>query len=256
MDPASQPPEEMSALERRLLDAARNERIPDALGARMAEGLGLHVASSAPSVSPAAGGKVGAPLFAKAGLWGALSVAVVAGVVGWRAAQPATPADHAAAGAPEVHAARQDEATPTVVEPETATAIERTPTPIERTSQPTPAVVDHVAPARSSARVDDDALRAEVALLDQARVALRAGQAGRALRLLDQRRQRFTRGRLAPEAAALRIEALVQQGSYARAEAMSRQFETAYPSHPLRERVSTLGRTGSTRAQHLASPAR
>jgi hypothetical protein len=242
MDPRSQPPAELGALERRLLEAARHDSVPEALRARMAEGLGLHVAATTPSAAVGAASKLGAPLFAKAGLWGAL--AVVVGVMGWRAAQPAE-RDAAAVspGGPNPIASPSPIATPIPI-----------PIPIPTTvPSASTTALDRPTVARPSARVDDSALRAEVALLDQARFALREDQGARALRLLDQHRQRFAQGILAPEAAALRIEALVQQGSYARAEALSQRFASAYPSHPLRERVSALGSQGASRASALPS---
>ena len=75
MDPKPQPHWEMSELERRLLEAARMDRVPRELGARMAQALGVQAGASS-SVAPAASdaaGTAGAPLFAKAGLWGVLS---------------------------------------------------------------------------------------------------------------------------------------------------------------------------------------
>ncbi len=239
MDPNAPPPAELGALERRLLEAARADRVPEALRARMAEGLGLHVAATSPSATVGAASKVGAPLFAKAGLWGALSIAIVAGVMGWREVEPA-------AGNPIPTPTPTPIPIPIPIPIPTAIPI-----PIPSSiANPIPTA----SPAhRPSAPVDDSALRAEVALLDQARFALREDQSARALRLLDQHRQRFTRGTLAPEAAALRIEALVQQGSYARAEALSQRFASAYPSHPLRERVSALGQKGANHAQALPS---
>ena len=240
MDPNAQPAAELDALERRLLEAARADRVPEALRARMAEGLGLHVAATTPSAAVGAAGKVGAPLFGKAGLWGALSLAMVVGVMGWRSAEPN-------AGEPIATANPIPIAIPIPIP---------IPVPIPipiPTARPIPTPSAQPAPPRLNAPVDDSALRAEVALLDQARFALRQEQSARALRLLDQHRQRFTQGTLAPEAAALRIEALVQQGSYARAEALSQRFASAYPSHPLRERVSALAQQGASHAQALPS---
>jgi outer membrane protein assembly factor BamD (BamD/ComL family) len=94
--------------------------------------------------------------------------------------------------------------------------------------------------ARATAPSDDAALLAEIALLDRARNALRERASARAVALLEQHARRFARGELAPEAAALRIEALVQRGSHAEAEALAQRFVRAYPNHPLSAQVSRL----------------
>jgi hypothetical protein len=227
MDPASNA--EVSQLEHGLLEAARSDRIPDALRTRMAEGLGLQAAALQGSL--AAGTKLGTPLFANAGLWGVLSVTLLAAITAWQVARPA-PRESAAPPAQDASA------TPTVAPVSTApaavTAADIEPTP--SAAKPTGESV-----AASTRPADDDAaLRAEIALLDRARYALRDGAGERALRLLEQHRRRFQNGQLAPEARALRIEALLQRGSYAQAESMSREFAVAYPNHPLRERVAAL----------------
>jgi outer membrane protein assembly factor BamD (BamD/ComL family) len=95
-------------------------------------------------------------------------------------------------------------------------------------------------PRKQTATVDDAALRAEVALLARARRALQQNATARAHQVLDQHRSRFARGTLAPEAAALRIEALFQQGAFEQAEAKTAAFMRAYPNHPLHTHVARL----------------
>jgi hypothetical protein len=234
MDP-TEPDAEISELEQRLLELARHDRIPAALSARMAEGLGMHVAGAALHSGVAAGSKLSAPLFAKTGLWGVLSIALAAAVATWYAAPSAPHADHAAqlersaSTAPSAIEAPAPSATNAAVAP--SIAFEKTAPPADSRER---------LRTRPAAAGDDSALRAEVALLDGARDALRENDGARALRLLDQHRRRFARARLAPEAAALRIEALVQLGSYAQAETMSQRFLSAYPQHPLRAHVAEL----------------
>ena len=233
MDPAPWSDGDMGELERRLLEAAKRDHVPDALGARMAHGLGVHAAGTAAAAEIAAGSQLGAPLFAKAGLWGVLSLALVAAVAGWRAVQSAPPparaVQQARAGTPP---ARSSAA---VVPFEASAAIAA-----EDSARPTLPVEHGAAPARPAAGFDDAALRGEIALLDRARAALHRGASARALRMLDRHQERFAPAKLAPEAAALRIEALVQRGSHAQASSMSRQFINAYPTHPLSEHVATL----------------
>ena len=75
-------------------------------------------------------------------------------------------------------------------------------------------------------------LAEEVALLDRARRAIRAGDAAGALALLDGYRTSFPRGLLAPEASVLRIDALMATGQRARAQAESRSFLQKFPGSP------------------------
>ena len=235
---AAPPNGDMSELELRLLEAARADRIPPEFRMRMAEGLGVHAAGAAVHGALSAGGKVGAPWFAKTGLWGVLSLSLVVAGASWYAARSAPGASR------EPHepmsSAREVAPAGGEIAPDASSAT--TPAKPEQTAAP---ATDTAPPARvrAAAGGDDAALRAEVALLDRARQALHAGEAPLALRLLDQHSRRFARGMLEPEATALRIEALVQIGSYEQAGAMSQRFVSAYPSHPLREHVAKLTAT-------------
>ena len=214
--------DDMTELERQLLEAARADRAPEALSAKMAQGLQV----GGPSVAAGtAAGKAGASLFAKAGLWGTLSLGALAVTSGWYATRetPATPAPQEAQQGPQA-------AQP----PQTVQA--ELPAPAAES----PAAEDDARPAPQGANPDDSALRAEVALLARARGALQERASSQALVLLDRHRERFARGTLRPEAAALRIEALMQQGSYEAAESQTDQFVKSYPSHPLATHVAEL----------------
>jgi hypothetical protein len=227
METTPEPNAAFDALEQRLLDAARHDRIPDPLGARMAEGLGLGAGASLPAASLASQSAL-----AKLGLWAALPLALAA-IGGWVATRPSPRAEQDAA-APRAVTSSAAPVAPALA-PTQAPVIAPALTPPSATAplaQPTPA-----ASARGPERGDDDALRAEIALLDRARAALQREQSERALQLLDQHRQRFTQPTLAPEAEALRIEALHQRGAHAQAEALSARFAAAYPTHPLRSRM-------------------
>jgi hypothetical protein len=235
MDPEQPPNAQASELEQRLLELAKHDRIPAALSARMAEGLGVHVAGAVVHGGLAAGSHAGAPWFAKTGLWGVLSVALIGGVATWYARPAAPHATHAAQRAQHLSSA------PPAIEQ----AAEPAPPPAVNapvvTAQAAPAREPVAAPARARAASGGDAaLRAEVALLDRARAALHAHAGAQALRLLDRHQRRFAHGILVPEAEALRIEALVQLGARAQAETMSQRFVAAYPQHPLSDRVARL----------------
>lgn len=80
----------------------------------------------------------------------------------------------------------------------------------------------------------------EVHLIDEARVALRTGDASRCLRLTAERRQRFPNGVLSPEAALLRIEALTLSGQSELAQREGHRFLLQYPTGPLSGRVRVL----------------
>ncbi|HVY30838.1 MAG TPA: hypothetical protein VHB79_29970 [Polyangiaceae bacterium] len=65
-----------------------------------------------------------------------------------------------------------------------------------------------------------------------ARAALRSGDTGRCLRLLDQARERFARGALGQEREALAIEALGRSGQSAAARRRAQTFLQKYPQSP------------------------
>lgn len=73
-------------------------------------------------------------------------------------------------------------------------------------------------------------LAQEISALDTARSALRSGRAARALELLDDYDRAFSRGRLAPEATLLRIEAFLRLGQRTPAEQLARRFLSEEPT--------------------------
>ena len=83
-------------------------------------------------------------------------------------------------------------------------------------------------------------LAPELALLDAARRALDGGNPARSIALLDQYASEFPRGRLAPEARVLRIEATAQHGDRAEANRLAREFLRDDPESPHAERVHRL----------------
>ena len=137
-------------------------------------------------------------------------------------------AESASAPAP-----RQDEpelAAPHVVSPGTA-SVARFP------SAATPAVATGPAPApiasqsaETPARGASTAIREESRLVATARDALRSGNAGRALALLERARREFPHGTLAQEREALSIEALAVSGQTSLAAERARRFLRAHPS--------------------------
>ena len=210
-------------LERTLLQAARGERPSPELTARMAAGLGISVgaavtaaaapAAAAPVVAAksALGGWVAAGMFAAA--------AVTAGVVGSRwSAAPAPAAVHTKAPAAPAIAA------PPADTPVAAPRIEKVRRRAAVAPVPTPAAD----------------LRDQIALLDAARTAVKAGSSERALVLLHRYDASYPGGAFRPEALALRIEALSQDGRRAEAQALAREFLTRYPHSPVADRVARV----------------
>jgi TolA-binding protein len=221
-------------LERTLLQAARRDQPPPELTARMAAGLGISIGAAVTAASvPAAA----APVMAAkttVGAWlaaGAIAAAVTAGVVGVRLSArteaPAVKASEAAAPA-AVAPAAEDPVAPAATN--RGTRVER---PRHRpVAAPSPAV----APARG----DEGDLRDQIALIDAARTAVKAGASERALVLLRRYDATYPGGAFRPEALALRIEALDQDGRQTEARALARDFLARYPQSPVADRVTRV----------------
>ena len=75
-------------------------------------------------------------------------------------------------------------------------------------------------------------LDAEIALVRDARAALRGGDAARALALLDEHTRRFSRGALAEDCDAERIYALCALGRSSEARSLASRFLTSHPASP------------------------
>jgi hypothetical protein len=91
------------------------------------------------------------------------------------------------------------------------------------------------APAASSGD-----LREEIALLDQARAAVRGGSGEKALALLALYQKRFPRGEFRQEVTVLRIEALAGTGQGEAAATLGKKFLAAHPESPHAERIERL----------------
>jgi outer membrane protein assembly factor BamD (BamD/ComL family) len=89
------------------------------------------------------------------------------------------------------------------------------------------AAADAVNPAPGPSSLDT-----EIALLRDARSALRAGNAAHALALLDEHDRLYARGALAEDSAAERIYALCALGRSADAGALATHFLAAHPGSP------------------------
>jgi TolA-binding protein len=105
----------------------------------------------------------------------------------------------------------------------------------------TPRIVARSVPrsAESGASVAS-ALPVELATLDRARGAMGAGELTRALAILDAYAARFPRGAMAPEAAVLRVEALVKAGDRPGAKRFANAFLASAPRSPYAMRIQSL----------------
>lgn len=122
-----------------------------------------------------------------------------------------------------------------------ATPLGRIPPPSaagERSGASGEGAASRAEPSRAPAqRSPASGLQQELALLERARDALRAGAYPQAKRLLHEHGQRFSPGSLKPEADALRVQVLAAAGERAEARRLARRFLERYPAHPLARHV-------------------
>lgn len=228
-------------LERSLLQAARRERPSHELTARMAAGLGISAAAvtAAATVTAAAPGVAAAAPVAAAkttvAVWvsaGVLAAAAAAGVVGVRLSSAPAPAGSNRPVAAVVAAPAEEMP---AVAPSVGASSERRSEKLRRRS-----AAPLAAPSPAPAPAGD--LRDQIALVDAARTAVKAGSTERALVLLRRYEVSYPGGAFRPEALALRIEALDEAGHAAEARALAREFLTRYPHSPLADRIGRVAR--------------
>ncbi len=204
-----------SAFERELLGSLAKERPGRALSRRMRQGLVLS----------------GVLASAKAGMasWvliaGFVTAGATAGVV---ALTRGVPEAAAPVVAPKVELSRTPKAEPPPEPVTTAAPVAPAQGEVAKPSSVAP-------PAASSGD-----LREEIALLDQARAAVRGGNAEKALALLALHQRKFPRGEFRQEVTVLRIEALAGTGQAAAAAALGKKFLAAHPESPHAERIERL----------------
>ncbi|HVR18521.1 MAG TPA: hypothetical protein VMS65_02455 [Polyangiaceae bacterium] len=224
-DPTRLLDEGANAFETRLLRAGRDDAPRARSRRRVLAGLGLGGVFSTIAVSTGAEASVRAWFVATGGA--AVGAAAIWGGVALMSAPPVAPAPQpkveSAEHAPLARAPAPREAPV----PETAPAVEAPPVA-------PPARSLHAAPA------SDPSLSDEVAALEVARSALRAGDPGSALRSLDDYARTFRKKSLAAEATVLRIEALSASGDRAGARRLGESFLRMHPKGPYEKRVRSL----------------
>jgi hypothetical protein len=159
---------------------------------------------------------------------------------------PATEANEPAPTAPSASALARAELVPTVESPHEPSRsppeLVRPPTPsatisaVAATVSPTPSA----APSQRSAPELAPSLTEAIRALDEARAQLRAGNAARAVSILDTHEAELSRTPLGPQAEVVRIESLVAIGDRAKAASRARAFLAAHPSGVLAARVRQL----------------
>ena len=249
-DPRPREGGEASDLERRLLEAARQEEPSPEMLHRMERGLGIAgiaglaaaasmTAATSTAIAAAAArtsglsARAGMAAGVKSSLFGAKAIGLVAliagGALGVRLllSHPARPPRDARSLAPVAAA---------VSRPEPVAAPSGSPAVAPALAAPAPIASP---PAARPGRVSAD-LRGEIALIDGARTALAAGSPRQAMHLLQQYNVRYPRGVLMPEALVIRIEALDRDGQHARARGLARAFVAGHPHSPLADRIARL----------------
>lgn len=219
-------------LERRLLEAAAHEQPSPELSKRMARAIGVSPTAignpadgtAARSSNAASGASVGSgspsilPWIAAA----VLGLAVTGVIVGTRLSTRPVREER-----PSSPAVPQPAVTQLTVPLEIAPAAE--------SQRDAPLTARHNQPAKTGSD-----LREQIALLDSARVAMAANADGRALETLRRYQDKYPAGSFRPEAAALKIEALVKLGRRAEARAQAERFNSDYGKGPLAERVARI----------------
>jgi hypothetical protein len=215
-------------LERRLLDAVALEEPSPELSKRMALAIGIAPpVSTIPPDATAAGTTAAGAGGGTTAVWPLLSVAILglvtAGVViGTRG------------GAGPAH---QEVAPPAIVPPP-AVLPASTPLP----TQIMPALESTPSPSSPPERVatTGDDLRSQIAMIDAARVAIATHAGQRALLSLQRYQAKYPKGSFHPEAAALKVEALMQLGRNPEARILAKRFVAEHGGTPLADRVARI----------------
>jgi hypothetical protein len=232
VDPERLKASDATKLVRRMLRAAGDERPSPELTNRMRRAVGLSISgASAPALAAT---RAAGLAWISAGI---VTAAIVGGAVGtWTSTRRSVSPTAPPAAAVQCAGRSTQIATP-IASPIAAAPL----------SDPLSGVGSELA-GRSRKRLAVTApakpatgdLRDEIALVDEARTALREESPRRALTALRRYAASYPGGTFAPEAEALRIEALNDSGQHRLAQSLAHDFVNRHPAHPLAERI---GRT-------------
>ncbi|KYG07638.1 hypothetical protein BE21_28350 [Sorangium cellulosum] len=237
-------------LERELLGSVRHVGPPEGAKERAWSGIASELAAAA-AVGVTAGSGAAAAKKAAAGSLSssALSIKAAAVLVGgglalgagyWALSSSAEPPpgrssgpEQAQAVAPQVSATAPEEPQAPV-----ATAAEPAPRPEPRSEAP----IDAEPSRRPSGPkpTETDLLRAESALLTEARAKLRSGDAAAAAATLERLRAQFPNGVLRQEREVLAIDVLASRGNMQEAKRRAQAFVKQYPGSPHSAKLKRL----------------
>jgi hypothetical protein len=223
--------------ERQLLEAARDERPSPALKLRLEQALGLP-ASAPVAAATAAAVKASLVAWVSAGI---LTVGFGGGMLGaWMVARARLPPATASA-APAAFTMAPPPPEPSGL-PAAAGQAPMVPasTPGQPERRALPVAGKRIAAGRERLQPAAGDLRGEIALIDAARDALAAPSPARAREIQRRYIWRYPSGTFAPEAVALRVEALQRLGEHRQARGLAHQFIAAHPDSPLAERIDGL----------------
>jgi hypothetical protein len=225
-----------------LLEASRRERPSARAQVRALRALGVAAAATTIGTTApvAAATKSGLTFLGKIAILSLVGGGVVAGGVAVRAVRNDARAPLAPAA---VAVARPASAAP----PGSARKSDENPVPTPSAMTPPPPA--DVSPVHAGApprpprpAASNDALAAQLKALELAHRALAAHDPRSALALLDRYRAQFPGGSLSSEATVLRVQALLESGDRARAQALVDAYVSAHPDSPYARRLEEIVR--------------
>jgi hypothetical protein len=227
--------EGLDDFERSLLAAGRRDAMPPSSRSRILVGLGLGALVPSTAVAASVNGAAKGTIF---GLSAATGVKLaVGGAVGALAIWSSVALMQGGQGAPVVELPPVRMADAPVVE----RVAEPSPVEEQPAAPEQEAVAEEVTPRIPvGTKQTADDLGRELESLDQARAALRGGDADRCLQLLREHARKFPRQRMAVEASVLRIEALAKSGNQEAARKAGQAFLAKHPKGPYAQRVTSL----------------
>jgi hypothetical protein len=225
--------------------AAGTLAVATAATAAAASTTGAAAGTAAPA---AAGAGVGVAVIAK---WGGLFALVVGSAVGGvlvlNSARGARTGDAPPAAVPTSFLGT---ATTTTMTAQPSLVIAPTPPPSVVPTVVSPADLPAAAPAAlpastaataaTAAATDTTSFAEEIASFDRARAALDAGDADRAIALVETYEKRFPAGTFVQEAEVLRVQALTRKGDSAGARRVGQRFLAAHPTSPHAARIRAI----------------
>jgi hypothetical protein len=228
-------PDQPTALERQLLDAAASEAPSAEQRLRVRQALGL-AAMTAPPAAAAPAGR--AATLGKAAIGGVVAAsAIIALLLSGAAKKSAAPtkslthietaSTNEPIPAPTLAGVSAEPVAAPLPPLETAAIASTNPPTTKLTPKSISSVSKSPAPADSATDLSE-----QLRLIDVARSAVSAGNASAAAQALSSYGAKFPHGSFGQEAAALRIETVDLQGNHTQAAALARTFLAQHPNSP------------------------